>query len=525
MRVASARVTSAPASRRWRRTAIGTCGVALLSATYAATLLALRPGYPASADNHYHFAVAREIARGPWVPDVARSLPLTILRELPVDHYWGYHILLAPFGLVPNAELGMKIATATLFAGVCAAMYLFVRARGVAYGWIWAVAPMLFSTQDWRFLQLRGGQLVVPLLFAMTQVAFFEPRVVRRRSTLLAIGYIAMISYQGGLVLLPFHIGGVAALGMLRFSEGRKLFVDPAVTATGLALGLTVNPYMDARGATWRFAALHIGEMGRDTAHLYDDQEIAEFHGFPAAVLLSHPEWLLLLIAVITSVALVVWRARVAPARLGSDAIVLSGMALTGIALTAQVMRTREYSVPIAFALMAVLAPRRAPSCLLTSLASALLVPALVMHGRATLSILATHLPTRQYQGAREILEANADRPILNVAEADYCMLRWQYDRVVCVQGLSRYFVYPYPELFRDIWEIHDRADTSPDTPAILRRFWDRGVRLVAMHRTHKMMRFAETHPRMLRRIFRSPINGSSIYEIELAALDEYLGR
>jgi hypothetical protein len=61
-------------------------------------------------------------------------------------------------------------------------------------------------------------------------------------------------------------------------------------------------------------------------------------------------------------------------------------------------------------------------------------------------------------------------------------MLRWQWDRVVCVQALSRYFIYPYPSLFHDIWELHDRADTSPETAAILRRFWDRGVRLVATH-------------------------------------------
>jgi hypothetical protein len=497
------------------------CGVALASAAYAAALLALRPGYPASADNHYHFLVGREMAHGAWVPDVARGLPFTVLRELPVDHYWGYHLLLAPFGLVPDAALGMTIATVTLFAGVAVSQFLFLNARGVAYAPIWAVAPVLFSTQDWRFLQLRGGQLAVPLLFALAHVAFFEPRAGRRRWTLLGIGYLAMLSYQGGLVLLPFHVGGVAALVVARHPGGRARLVDPLATAMGLALGLTVNPYMNGRAATWRFAALHIGQMGRDTAHLYDDQEIAEFHGFPARVLASHPEWLLLLIAVIATSAIVAWRARVDPGRVRSDAIVLSGMALTGIALTAQAMRIREYSVPVAFALLAVVAPRGAPSRLVTGVASVLLAFALVIHGRATMAMLTTHLPTDQYLGARALLESNAERPILNVAEADYGLLRWQYDRVVCVQGLSRYFIYPYPALFHDVWEIHDRADTSPETPAVLRRFWDRGVRLVAAHRTHAVTRFAETHPTMLRLVFRSPTDGASIYAIDRAALDE----
>ncbi len=240
---------------------------------------------------------------------MARGLPFTVLRDMPVDHYWGYHLLLAPFALATDPELGMKVATVTLFALVCVATYLFLRARKVSYAWAWAIAPMLFSTQDWRFLQLRGGQLMVPLLFALTQVAFFEPRAWRRRLLLVALGYVAMLSYHGGLVLLAFQLGGVAALLALKRNElaGGRLW-EPALTAIGLALGLTVNPYMDRRASTWRFAALHVGDMGRDTAHLYDDQLMAEFHGFPASVLLSHPEWLVLLLAVLVALGVVVWR-------------------------------------------------------------------------------------------------------------------------------------------------------------------------------------------------------------------------
>ncbi len=456
------------------------------------------------------------------MPDVAHGLPFTVLRDMPVDHYWGYHVLLAAFAGGRDSEWGMKVATVVLFAGVCLSMYAFLRARAVTHAWAWALLPMLLSTQDWRFLQLRGGQLIVPLLFAMAHVAFFEERTWVRRVGLLLIAYVAMLSYHGGLVLLPFHVGGLVALAALRPSDvrGGRLW-EPAFTALGLALGLAINPYMDARASTFRFAALHVGDMGRDTAHLYDDQEIAEFHGFPPWVLASHPEWLILLMATIAIAAIVVWRARKANAGtpLGRDAIVLAGMSVTGIFLVAQAMRTREYAVPIAFALMAVMAPRE-PSRLLGAVAASLIAVLSYIHGQSTLSLLTMHLPTHQYEGTRDLLEANGDRPILNVAEADYCMLRWQYDRVVCVQGLSRYFIHPYPELFHDVWEIHDRADTSPETVAVLRRFWDRGVRLVAVHRTNAMMRFAEAHPAMLHPVFRSPINGASIFALDRAALD-----
>ena len=504
-----------------RKTGASALSVGLAGATYAAVLLAHAPGYQAGADSHYHFSVAREIAHGTWVPDVARGLPFTVLRDMPVDHYWGYHVLLAPFALATDAELGMKVATVTLFGLVCVATYLFLNARGVAYAWAWAILPMLFSTQDWRFLQLRGGQLMLPLLLAVTQVAFFEARAWPRRLWLVALGYVAMLSYHGGLVLLAFQLGGVAALLALKRAElaGGRLW-EPALTALGLALGLTLNPYMDRGASTWRFAALHIGEMGRDAAHLYDDQPMAEFHGFPASVLVSHREWLVLLLSVLVAVGVVVWRSWALRDGAAREAVVLAGMALVGVALTAQAMRVREYSVPIAFLLLAVMAPRRLESPGVSILAAGWLGVELLVHGRSTLPLIKTHLPTHQYSGARALLEENASRPILNIAEADYGMLRWEYDRVVCIQALSRYFIYPNRELFHDVWELHDHADTSTETAAILRRFSARGVRLVAVHPTHNsMFRYAETHPDAFELVFRSEINGASIFALHPEAL------
>ncbi|HEX8790864.1 MAG TPA: hypothetical protein VF765_07915 [Polyangiaceae bacterium] len=493
--------------------ALGAFLVALASGAYAAWVLALAPGYQPSADSHYHFVVARQIAAGTLVPDVARGLPLTVLRDMPVDHYWGYHLLLAPFGFVHDPELGMKAATVVLFGVVYASMYLFLRARGVRHAWAWSLAQVAFLAQDWSYLQLRGGQLILPLLFALTQVAFFDERALRRRALLVVLGYAALLSYHGGIVLLPFHAAGVLALLLLhRQSLQRGQLFEPALTAAGMALGLTLNPYMDARASTWRFFALHVGEMGRDSAHLYEDQIYAEFHGFPASALLQYPAWTLLLVATLCAIVVAVRRER------SKATIVLAGMAAGGIVLTALAMRTREYSVPVAFTLLALLAPRaRVRSPLFASVLGTVLAAALVLHGVEMAPLLRTHLPSRQYRGARAILEANGDHPILNIAEADYCMLLWEYDRVVCVQALSRYFIYPYKELFHDIWELHDRADVSPETPAILRRFWDRGVRLVASHRTHKMMLYARAHPELLHPVFCSPIDGACIFALDPA--------
>lgn len=500
--------------------AFGALLVALASGGYAAWLLALAPGYQPGADSHYHFVVGRQIAAGHLVPDVARALPFTVLRDMPVDHYWGYHLLLAPFGLLSDRELGMKAATVVLFGAIYASMYLFLRARGVLHAWAWSLAQVAFVSQDWQYLQLRGGQLVVPLLFATMHVAFFEERPRVRRALLVGLGYVALLGYHGGVVLLPFHAAGVLALFAFdRSALQRGQVFEPALTAGGMALGLTLNPYMDARASTWRFFALHVGEMGRDSAHLYDDQPNAEFHGFPASALLQYPGWAVLLAATVVAIAIALAVRR--DATRSKAAIALAGMAAAGIVLTALTLRIREYSVPVAFALLAQLAPRAPRDGLRTRLFGPViatgLAVALVLHGIEMAPTLKTHLPTRQYAGARAILEANGDRPILNIAEADYCMLLWEYDRVVCVQALSRYFIYPYKQLFHDVWELHDRADASPETPAILRRFWERGVRLVAAHRTHKMMLYARAHPELLRAVFCSPLNGACIFALDPA--------
>jgi hypothetical protein len=435
---------------------------------------------------------------------------------MPVDHYWGYHVLLAPFAMLRNAELGMKCATAFLFAWVCVTTYWFLRARGVARAWAWAITPMLFSTQDWRFLQLRGGQVALPLLFALIQ-SLFESRPARRYVAMVAISYLGMLCYQGAIVFLPFHAAGAVAVVVAR-KDFRRL-LEPGLTALGLALGLTANPCMDARASTWRFAALHIGRMGRDVAHLYEDQDIAEFHGFPGWALVAHPEWLCLLASVIVGACVAVRRFMVARNDASAEAVVLATLALAGAVLTSQVIRTREYSVPIAICFLASLAPRRRPDRLDNVLVTGLLALTLVVHGRATLPLIRTHLPTHQYSGTRELLAANGDHPILNIAEADYCLLRWEYERVVCVQALSRYFIFHDPVLFQDVWQLHDRPDDEPRTRAALRRFWNRGVRLVAVHRTHKMMRFAESHPSQLIPVFRSPVNGAAIFAIDPAGL------
>ena len=103
---------------------------------YAFTLCTLRFYQPASQDSLYHFAVAQKMATGVLAPELSVQLPFSILTDLPVDHYFGYHALLSVFAFLFPGIWGLKLATATLFAAVPASIDTFIWRRGAPYPWI-----------------------------------------------------------------------------------------------------------------------------------------------------------------------------------------------------------------------------------------------------------------------------------------------------------------------------------------------------------------------------------------------------
>jgi len=138
-------------------------GAGVIGFCYSWWVLTQAAGYQPSADSHYHFTAARYLLRhGPW-PSPATGLPFTVFAQLPVDHYWGLHVLLTPFAAISDYSLGLKLAAAVGFSIVFAALAAFFARRQVSHPIAWALLCGLFSNQDWRYLQLRGAQLLLVL--------------------------------------------------------------------------------------------------------------------------------------------------------------------------------------------------------------------------------------------------------------------------------------------------------------------------------------------------------------------------
>jgi len=509
----------------WAR-ALGAAFVALVSTVYGGTLIAARFGYQASADANYHFAVAREIARGNFRSEAAPHLPWTILSELPVDHYFGFHLLLAPFALLPNPLWGMKLATLLLFVAVPLSVYWLMLKCHAQAAWAWAFAPIVFANQDWRYLMMRGGNWTVLLSLAFIWVAFFVERPVPRRLGIVGLGYLATLSYQGGLVLLPLHLAGLLS-GFLLCRErlARARWIEPAFTALGLALGFTLNPYMTASAAPFRFAWFHIPLMNLDPAGLYPG--LREFGPVPLGHLLANPEFIVAPCVVLLGVAFVVVRA-LRGQRPSYEQAVLLGVACLGLALAVRAIRMREYAVPWAVVFLALLTPplpvRRWLRSALTPVVGLCIVLLLLEKWPDSAVLMGGSLPTAEYRGAGPLLRAYRGPPVLNIAEGDYTTLRYEDLDVAAVQGLSHYFLYPNRPVFADVTTIRESTSSVARLEALL-RFYDRGVRLVTVQHRNSAYALLQRYAGAFRPVFRSPLPeseqavGATIYVIDRAGL------
>jgi hypothetical protein len=354
---------------------------------------------------------------------------------------------------------------------------------------------------------LRGGNWLLVLSILFLQLAFFTPNARARRVGIVLICYLATLSYQGGVILLPLHLAALGSAVLLRRDALAKgQLWEPALTVLGLALGFVLNPYLNRSAATLKFLWFHVSYMNLDPAGLYPG--LREFGPVPLAYLPANPQFIIAPCLVLGAVGWVLWRARRGE-RPSYAVAVLLGAALAGLVLTARAIRMREYGVPWAVSFLALLTPewslrtralRKAAPVALATLVCLLLL----IKWPDTFALLGEHLPTAQYAGARQLLAAHRGPPVLNIAEGDYTTLRWEDPDVATVQGLSHYFLYPNRPVFDDVTVIRESRSVKARLSALL-RFYQRGVRLVAVQHRNSAYALLEDYPAAFQLAYRSP--------------------
>jgi hypothetical protein len=424
---------------------------------------------------------------------------------------------------VRDPEVGMKLAAAALFAALVSAIGIVAERRRAPLPWAWASASVLFVSQDWRYLQLRGGVLMATLLLAFVEVAFFVEPSRRRRTALVLIATLSSISYNGALVLFPMHVAGLASLVFLPDRAPlRARAIEPLLTAAGVLLGLVVNPYFDRQLSTFRFAFLNVWVIGRDSAGLFAGRENLEVSPFPFETLRNEWGWGVLLTLALVGAAVVAWR-RARGARVERDELVYGALTLMGIALTARMLRLREYALPMGFVFFGVVAKRLPPWVIgtvrrrvtATVVALAVLAGVAERESKKTMNLIVqTHPAIDLFGGAREILESHAGAPVGNLVLGDGNLLLWEWPKVVVAQGGSPYFVYLHDrELYDDLRALRD-VPADGAASAALDRMERRGTRLVSARAGLAFHEFAARHPGRLRRVFAHPTHRACLYEI-----------
>jgi hypothetical protein len=492
--------------------------VVAVAFAYAASVLLSLPDRMAAGDSAYHFAMAERIWHGEIVPDLRASFPWTVFADMNVDHYWGFHVMTSPFALVASPEIGMKLAAATLFALLLGTLYAVLVRHRAPYAWVWTFASVLFSSQDWRYLQLRGGAPMASLLLVLVEIAFFVERRRARVAALVGVSWFAMLVYQGAIVLLPFHVAGV--IGLALATRGPRRFeraVEPAFTAVGLLLGTIVNPYVDRRLSPLRFAVFHAVHGTGDPAGLFAGNENAELFPFPVRALVTDWGWSVLGALVLAGLGWVIAR-RAKGHTVRTDVVVYAAMTAAGVVLMARAIRLREYSVPIAFAFLGMVlrdAVTWRPPRWVALVAGAVLTACAYPQAKRSQHIIETvSKPLGLYAGARDVLRAHAGQPVANVVQGDSTFLMWEWPTVQVAQLLNPYFIYFHDRaLYDDLQALrHPKSDGA--VVDAVRRLAARGVELVAARDSIEFHAVAARHPEALRRAYTNARYGAVLYEI-----------
>ena len=541
-------------------------GVGVASLVVTSVILGQFPGHQPGIESHYHYKMGQKIANGDLRPNPGDHLPLSVLAsDHPVDHHFGFHLLIAPFAgygsLIADHEVAMKLTSIVFVVlAVLALFWLLVQVNAPAPELLCFV-PSVFGMVFWRNIQLRGGTLMAIGLVGLVYLAFVQERWRR----LLVASYALMLCYHGAFLALPVifatPLGIFAWEFLFRGVVDRSAFRPTLTVGLGLLFALVVSPYgIEA----FEFLFFHLHTAFGDPRGHY--QSGHEFSPFSAAMLANFFEYVLIPIGLVV-VGVGLWKNRaIAPRSLLGPFFATVAL----VVLTWRSHRLVEYSVPMfVFTYGSYLGSLRGAERLKVIRMSAGLsvvftillfthvgqswslmtrgailvalgigvVPLILRGARpAVLALLValfitvtghrnlsemvnfsrTHgTPTTLYAGAKETFRANPG-VIGNLYQSDFSLILWEDHDAECVQGLNYYFIDGSDPLHQALARLkqkrpYDPARDDQELSSALRVLWERGVRVVTQ-RTHlasgfprPLIHFADRNPKILERAWAHP--------------------
>lgn len=405
---------------------------------------------PGGDDAYRHVRFAHRLITGPAAA-LADPWRIPFLWPKPVDIWFGFHMLLAPFTLILPLILAAKVLGAALWAAG-----------------LWAVLKLLDSVKAgwpraWLILAAAGSAIVFyratlarPFLLSLLLVMLATRYTIEEKPLRLAlVSALHALSYS--IFFMPALPAGLYLL-IRRSGASVRLAVSCAL---GLCAGVLANPFFPEN---FKFSLIQAyTRLGPDLSKTLDiGGELRPLSVWWLAA--SLPVLAVWIPAVVLLIGLWGWKK---PREKPSDAqLVLLAMSLVALAMSLHAARMFDFFVPIAVVFAAsvlspLLAPRREPAAyafgFLCLLCAAGLVPAFATV-RSAPSVY-------RYQAASEYLAAQGDGAIVfNTHWEQYPFLYFWNTRSRYVTGLDPSFLYFNSQVRSGLWrQISDDVLVDPE--------------------------------------------------------------
>ncbi|MEO8099177.1 MAG: hypothetical protein ABI811_15845 [Acidobacteriota bacterium] len=411
------------------------------------------PNIPGGDDAYRHVRFAHRLATETRAA-LADPWRLAYLWPKPVDVWFGYHLLLAPFTLVLPLILAAKVVGSAVWAASMLAILRLLDSMGVVWRHAWVVLAVAGSgIVLYRAMLMRPFLLSLLLLILATRYTLEE-----RPWRLAIVSVLHAFSYS------VFFFVGLPPLVYFLVRRTTRSFLLGVACGAGMLVGLAANPFFP-ENAKFSIAAAFT-RAGADLAvQLKAGGEVLPISiWWLAASMPVLGAW-----AIAIGVVLFRWKRE----RPTAAQWLLFGIGLAALGVSFRAARMFDYFVPFAAMLAAtVLAPlilrNREKSAYAFGFAYLLCAASLV----PALSTVRSAPNVDRYRAASEFLAKQpGETMVINTAWQQYVFLYFWNPHSRYVTGMEPTLFYNSdPALY---WEWRKLADDNADAPAVDAAFRD----------------------------------------------------
>jgi hypothetical protein len=384
-------------------------------------LLRATPDIPGGFDGYRHVKQASRLISEPHSM-FADPWHLAYFWRVPVDAWFGYHLLLAPFTYFFDLITATKLFSSMLFVLIAYAMFHLLRHLDASYRFVWVILAMTGSS-----ITLSRATTVRPFLLSVLLTLLAALWTMTDKPVkLAAVSLIHALSYS------MFFLVAMAPAIWFLLRRDRRSVIAALSCGAGMVLGLLANPYFP-ENLRFDIVQASVVSLGQK-AHVHMGGEL-----YPATSWMWIVSCLPVALPWVGALILRAWRRRSVPA---ADLFLLLSVAT--FLGTLRVIRTVDFFIPFAilFAAAMISPYLKASRTDVAAIGLLLALPCFV-NVYLTRQYVREAPSLARFRGAAEYLRVNAPGALVaNTQWNDYQLLFFLNSRNRYVIGIEPTFTY-----------------------------------------------------------------------------------